>query len=1073
MLCVTQVFAQNRTVTGTVTAKEDGLPIPGATVRVKGTSTAVATDVNGKYAISAPANSTLVFSYIAYSSQEIPVGTKSAISVVLSQASKQLNEVIVTALNIKRDTKSLGYSTTQVKPAQILQKSEPDMLKSLEGKVAGVDIQSTNGTPGAGTRINIRGNTSFFGENQPLIIVDGIPYSNDQTSTTNGLVGGGAYGSGIANLDQNDIASMNILKGTDGAALYGSRAANGVIIITTKSGSASRSKKGFEVTYKTGVSMEQVAKLPDYQNQYGTGSEGAYQNSNGSWGPAFNATPTGDPNNSSTGNGLFSIGGVTYIPAWPDYATNYPSLFKTTTLADGSKLAITPYVAQPNNVASLFRTGVLYENSVTISAGDEKNAVSATGSQVNQTGYLPNTSYVKSNFSVGGSSKLNNGVNVSANLAYTRTTQLGGEFGENQIAGDASEFARTLVLGRTWNTSLPYQDLDGNSITWNGGGQFDNPQWSALNNTISTTEERIIASFRADRDLTKWANLSFSLGTNVNRLDRREVIEVGSRGASGTGALTVEGNRSGEIQSTTLLTLKPKISNDFTLKGILGYDFNQRDFTDQTNTGNIFISRGIHELTNTSQQIFDEDYISRQRILGAIAEADLGYKNWAFLTLTTRNDWDSTLPTSKNSYLYYSANGAVVFTDALNLKSDILDYGKIRAGYSRVGNGLGPYEDNNVYVVGTNFLGQNTGAISINAANPILTPEFTHEIEIGTQLGFFKDRLGVDFTWYSKTSTNELAPLLVPPSSGFSQYTTNFGSIRNRGVELEINGTPIKSKDFSWNIAFNYAHNKNTVLSLTDGVTRIEITAPGVSLAQSGIPAAFVEVGMPYGYIRGTKDLRDSKGNLLINPTTGQDIPDPNVGYIGDPNPKFISGITNTFNYKGISLEVGIDVKYGGDIYSETVQNELGRGVIQATANRTTSWVIPGVYGDANTGAPILENGKEIKNTTAISTNDLFFGQTFATNSSQEWSVYDATVYRLREVDLSYSIPKSFYQNWPVGSIRVGLTGRNLWYYAPNIPKSAHFDPETNSFGTSNVQGIELSSAPSVRRYGINLSVTF
>jgi TonB-linked SusC/RagA family outer membrane protein len=1042
-----QIFAQNRTVTGTVIAKEDGGPIPGVGVKIKGTTLGTVTSADGKYSISIPESSSkiLVFSFIGYSTVERPVAG-GVINVTLEVGSNQLNEVVVTALGIKRDTKTLGYAISTVKPELLTQKSEPDLLKALDGAVSGVNIQATNGTPGSATRINIRGNASFFGNNQPLFIVDGIPYSNDQTTTTNGLSGGGAYGSGIANLDPNDIASMTILKGTDGAALYGSRAALGVVVITTKSGSPGRSKKGFEVTYRSSVSMEQVAKLPDYQNLYGTGSEGAYLNSNGSWGPAFAALDS--------------------VPAWSDYLTNYPGLFP----ASGNMA----YVAQPNNVKDLFHTGYLFENSVSLNGGDEKNSVSATGSQVNQTGYLPNSSYIRSNFSLGGMSKLDCGVNLTANLAYTKSVQIGGVFGENQIAGDASEFARTLVLGRNWNVNLPYQDLQGNSITWNGGAQYDNPIWSALNNTITTDEERIIANFRADKDLTKWANLSFQLGSNVNRLDRREVTEIGSRAASGTGSLVVDNNRFGEIESTTLLTLKPKLSNDFTLKGILGFNYNQQTSTDILNTGNIFITKGIHELTNTSQQIFNNDYYGRTRLMGALGEADLGYKNWAFLTLTGRNDWNSTLPVDSRSYFYYSANGSFVFTDALKMDNDILTYGKIRAGYSRVGNGVeGAYQDNNVFVVGTNFLGQNTGNISPYASNPNLTPEFTNELELGTQLSFLKDRLGLDFTFYNKNSFNQLAALVEPASSGFSTYLTNFGSLRNRGIEIEVNGTPIKSKDFKWDIAWNFTKNQNVVTKLTAGVQRIEISPPGVSLSASGEPAAFLEVGMPYGYIRGTKDLRDSKGNLLINPSTGLDIPDPNPGYIGDPNPKFQTAIINTFTYKGISLMVQFDLKDGGDIYSETVQNELGRGVIAATANRTTSWVIPGVYGNANTGLPLVVNGQEVPNTTAVSTNDLYFGQSFATNGAQEWSVYSATVYRLKTVELGYSIPKSFYQNLPIGSIRLSVTGNNLWYYAPGIPKSANFDPETGSFGTTNVQGIELSSAPSVRRYGVNLSVTF
>ena len=1058
-LLIQQAFAQTHVVSGTVTAKEDGLPIPGVSVKIKGTSVGTPTDVNGKYTIGVSSGATLVFTFIAYNTQEIPVGNRSVINVVLAQNSQQLNEVVVTgALGISRRVKSLGYSETTVKPEQILQKSEPDVLKALDGKVAGVDIRNSEGTPGAATRITIRGASSFFGDNQPLIVVDGVPFSNDQVTTTNQTTGAAAYGSGIADLDPNDIASMTVLKGASGSALYGSRAANGVIVITTKSGSAGRSKKGSEITFSSSASTERIANLPDYQNLYGAGSQGNYSNSNGSWGPAFNAPVDGV-------NSLVSTNGVTSIPTWGQYLTAFPNLFGPTI----------PYKAYPNNVKDLFQNGSVFENSVTINSGDAKNSVSATGSQLNQQGYVSNATYERTNFSIGGVSKLDNGVNIRANASYSRSTQLSGYFGENQVGGVPSQFARSLFLARNWNLNLPFEDVNGLPLTPNGNGQFDNPRWSAKYNTANTAEERFIANFKADRDITKWMNLSFALGTNVTTLNRREVVEIGSRAAQGNGSLTVDNNRGQEIESTTLLSFTPHISKDFTVKPIIGFEYNQRTNTREFDIGNIFITRGIHELSNTQQQIFPPggDLYARQRLMGLFGDVDLAYKDYAFLSLTGRNDWSSTLPINARSYFYYSAAGSFVFTDAFKLQSDILDFGKLRASYSKVGNDAGPYNTSNVFAVGTSFLGNPTGGQSIQANSPNLQPEFTTETEIGAQLGFFKSRVSIDFAYYNRNSTNELSPVPVPPSTGFATYYSNFGSINNKGVELTLNLVPVKTSSFNWTIGGTFTHNKGTVTSLAPGVTRVILT--GVLSAIN----PYLEVGHPYGYLRGTTNYRDASGNLIINRATGALVENNDQSDIGDPNPRAIVAVNNTLNYKGFSLYFQFDAHIGGSVFSETLNTLLGRGVTKDTQDRSSTWVIPGVYGSATTGAPILDaNGKEIPNITQISTNDLYFAsggasETFGINASSEWEVFDATVYRLREVTFGYNIPKSFYSKWPVGAIKISFSGKNLWYYAPHVPKYSNFDPETGSYGATNVQGIELSSAPTVRRYGVNLIVTF
>ena len=573
--------------------------------------------------------------------------------------------------------------------------------------------------------------------------------------------------------------------------------------------------------------------------------------------------------------------------------------------------------------------------------------------------------------------------------------------------------------------------------------------------------------------LKKWIRFDYTIGTNISRVDRREVTEIGSRAAEGLGKLIVDNYRKAELESNVLLTFTPTIGNDFTLRALVGNNFNQRTITNTTETGSRFITRGVHSLKNTEQQQFTNDFYSRQRLIGLFGDATLGYKNIAFLNATLRNDWSSTLPKENRSYLYPSVSGSLVFTEAFGLKSKILDYGKVRAGWAKVGRDADPYQLEDVYTINPNFFGVPSATLPSTANSADLKPEFTKELELGTQLSFLSRRIELDFTWYDRTSTNLIAIITTPPSSGYLSKVTNFGGISNKGVEIDLIGRPIRGKDFSWEVHGIFTKNKNIVTELTDGVDRIQM---------AGIVAGinpFLEPGLPFGYLRGTVSARDEEGNLLIDPVTGWIITKDEEEMVGDPNPDFKLGINNTLTYKGVSLSVLWDMTRGGDLYSVTVNSLLGRGVTNDTRDRKTSWIIPGFYGDPNApGSPLLVNGKKVPNHTVITTNDVFFSAggpsgSFGINSATEWQVYDATVYRLREVTLAYDIPKSVYRKLPIAGISVSLTGRNLWHEAPNFPRYSNFDPEVNSFGSTSTQGIELSAAPTTRRFGFNLQVKF
>ena len=1042
LLMTVAAWSQAVKITGQV-KNVQGEPVPFATVTVKGTTEAVSADQNGNFTISAPRGSTLVITAASFQTQETLVSNQSNIPIILVGESN-LQEVVVTALGIRRTEKALGYSVSKVDPDALVQKSEPDLLKGLQGKVAGVDIRTSQGTPGAATRIQIRGNNSFYGNSQPLIIVDGVTYSNDQVTTSNQTSGGTAYSSGISNLDPNDIATMNVLKGSSAAALYGSRASNGVIIITTKSGSALKGRKGLEVTAKSSVSFETIANFPDYQNEFGAGSQQGYSNSNGSWGPAFRDRDS--------------------IPVWITYKNAYPELFPSDSVA---------YRAQPDNVKDLFRTGMVYENSVGFSGGDAKSSVSATLSNLSHIGYVENSYFKRQNIGLGAQTKLDIGLTVRGNFSYARSNQQGGYFGENQVDGAASSFARSLFLARNWDLNLPFEDKNGFSVTPNGGNQFDNPHWSSKYNVAKTAEERFTGGIHLDYNLLKWIRLDYNLGTNVALLNRREVTEVGSRAAQGLGRLVLDNYRQQTVESSFLATLTPSIGNDFSLRTIIGHSLFQKTTTNDTEEGNKFIVRGVHTLKNTAFQTFAFDYYEKKRLIGVFAEATLGYKDYAFLTVSARNDWSSTLPQSNRSYFYPAISGSFVFSDAFKLQNDVFDYGKIRAGWAKVGRDADPYQLQNIFQVNPNFLGNATATRDQTFNNPDLKPEFTQEIELGTQLSFLKRMVELDVTVYRRNSTNQIAAISVPASSGYNFRVLNFGEIKNQGIEIDLAVRPVRTKSFTWEVRGVFTRNENTVESLTEGVDRI----PLANILDDISP--YLEPGKPYGYLRGLKTLRAPDGQLLISPETGGMIIANEESEIGDPNPDFKLGVTNTLTYKGFILSALWDMTKGGDIYSVTVQSLLGRGVTKDTRDREYGVIIPGVYGDANTGEPILVDGKTVQNHTILTYNDLWFspnttvGNTFAINTGAEWSVYDATVYRLREVTLGYEFPKSLFSKLPIGSITLSFTGRNLWFLAPNMPRYTNFDPEVNSFGATSTQGIELSAAPTTKRYGINLAVTF
>jgi len=1061
---ISQVMAQGSTVTGTVTDQATGDALPGVAVLVPGTNVGTSTGVDGTYSIAVPAGATaLEFRFIGYTNVTRTIGNATTINVAMKPNARQLEEVVVTALGIERETRSLGYAVTEVQSGEVTQKSEPDVVRTLQGKVPGVNIVGSSGAPGSSTNITIRGNSSLLGNNQPLFVVDGIPFNNQTTTSEDPLLRGSGYSNRAVDIDPNNIESISVLKGAAAAALYGSRAANGVIVITTKSGSAKPGKKGLGINYTTSYSFERIANLPDYQNSYGAGANFASALANGSWGPGFNWGPEFSTAVDSFPHPLSVVGLDDFFPEFADRQV--------------------PYQAYPDNVKDFFETGHVFENSVTITAGTDKASFTSVISRMQQAGMIPESEFNRTNISVGGTANLSTSVKAGGTLTYTNSNQVGPYLGANNAIGSASAFARIMFLPRNLDLSgLPYTNpvTRGSVFGWLTG-QADNPYWSVENNRFTSDVDRLSGNLNFSYDLLGWLNLSYRIGLNTYTDRRRSTVRPGSVGFSGIGSVLEDVINFQEIESTLLLTATRDITEDFYVRATLGHNVNQQrtDITSVQGTG--IIAFGIDDVTNTTQITPDPNLIAgltERRLYGIFGDVQFGYKDFIYLNLTGRNDWSSTLPEANRSFFYPSVTASAIFTEAFGLESPILNYGKLRAGWSRVGNDAPPYSivqvnqispffGNNVGGTGFPFLGV-PGAIPFpTTGDPELTPEFTTEIELGTDLNFFDNRIGLSFTWYSQKSTDLIAPIVTPATTGLQQRFTNFGEITNRGVEIGLDVIPVRVGDFSWNSFVNFTRNRNVIEELAEGLEEVALET------NFGEARSVHRPGEEYGIIVGDAVARDpATGKPLINPATGQMLQALEQQVIANPNPRFQVGFSNTFSFKGLTLSALIDYRHGGDIYSTTIQSLLGRGVTEDTEDREKAVIIDGVLGDPATLTPLTNSdGASIPNNQAISLNDLYFGTgSFAIGGPPEMSIYDGTNIRLREVTLGYQLPQSLIEKTFFSGINISLSARNLWWYAPHIPKGTNFDPESSTYGAGNVQGFEYTNAPTARRYGINIS---
>ncbi|MEP7165919.1 MAG: SusC/RagA family TonB-linked outer membrane protein [Ferruginibacter sp.] len=1023
LLLIFQGISQ-KTITGVVSDAGNGAPVPGASVTSG--KTGVKTDVTGRYNITVGIDALqITVSAIGFTAQTVSIGGQTTINVSLKQADVELKEVVVTALGISRDKRSLGYATQTLKSDQIADRGEVNLVNALQGKIAGVSITGASGSAGASTNINIRGITSFNGNNQPLFVVDGIPISNDVDRTSNTLFDNQPANRAL-DIDPSTVESVNVLKGPAASVLYGSRASAGAIIITTKKGST---KGKVEVILTTSYAIQTAMGLPQVQNDYGQGLASVYNPiSTSSWGPRFDATPT-------VANGLI-VGGVTQ-----------------------------KYQAYPTNIKDFFEQGEIKDNSLVINGGDVKqNYIFSIANTYNK-GILPSNKLNRTNVKFGANTILRDRIRIGGSITFTNTLQDGIVQGNGGSAlGVLAGLARSIDL-TSYKTNGTYQNLDGtnNFLVPN----VENPYFGAYNNTTKSNVYRWLGNISLGYDLTPWLNVSYRLGLDAYT-DRRKQVYAISSIRNPAGQIIENTITRSELNGDLIITAKKNgfLTRKLDITAIVGQNFNQRKFQSVFLQGDGLVIPGFYNISNaTTLTNGSFETTTNRRLLGYYGQVSLAYNNYLFLELTGRADQSSTLPKSTNTYFYPSVSAGFVFTDALKIKSGFLNYGKLRGSIAKVGRDADPYLLQNVYVSGA--YGNNVAAFSFPLGTtagfgtssriaPIepLTPEFTTSYEGGINLGFFKNRITFDLAFFNQKSTEQIINVALAPSTGYASKTTNIGEVRNRGTEILLTLVPVSNKNFRWDISANYTKIRNKVISISPGITSFSITGNAFT---GSIPSIMVD--QPYGVILGGVIPRSPDGQRIINPATGlyQTLIAGQV--LADPNPDYSLGFTNNLSYKNFNLSVTCDFTKGGQILSFTSGIYKSRGVLDITGkDRESPRILEGVI-ETSPGS-----GQYIPNNIQISAQT--YWQTLGGLQS-EFNVYDATCFRMREVSLGYDIPAASLKKFVKG-LRFSVFARNLFYVAPNCI----IDPEVNTQGAGNIRGLELQSAPNARTIGANLKIT-
>ena len=1054
--------AQSQGITIKVTSADDGEPVVGAAVVIQDSKVGGVTDVDGQLTISRlpVAAKKLTISYIGMKSQTVTI-KGDVVNVVLQPNATDLNEVVVTAMGVTRQKKALGYATQEISSDQLTTGKDNNILNSLSGKLAGVRITNTQGDVGS-SRIVIRGETSIAGENQPLFIVDGIPVDNSQLNSR-GV--GRDFKNAIADLNPEDIQSMSVLKGPNAAALYGARAAHGAIIITTKNG---KGQKGLGVTGHVSTQVSFAANLPEFQNLYGQGAGGRFSYVDGkgagvndgvdeSWGPRLDA-------------GLL-------IPQ-----------FDSPVDANGNRTA-TPWVSNPNNVNDFFRTGFTSNYGVAIAKADDKYQFRISYNNEHQKSIVPGASTNKTNFTLNTDYKLAKWVSVGATanyILYSAPSLPGSAMASGSNARSNSTMLQFLWFGRQVNTASLKEDYSRN---WNSS-YYSNPYWNAYYNTQSQDRHRLIGDFHLAFHLLDGLDLRLRTSTDWYNDKRKSKVKWGTSGTP-YGNYSEENYTVQENNTEAVLTYQKQISQDWNVDALVGFNVRNKKYEYNYQAAPRLAVPDLYTLTNSRDQLTSSNDFYRLRQYGVYASATVNYKNWAYLSLTGRNDWSSTLPVGNNSYFYPSVTASVLLNEALGFTSRQVNYLKLRGGWSQVGADADPYQLANVYDIQTAFNGNPMLTASTTGKNPNLKPEQTNSTEIGLEGSFFDNRLHLDFSYYQTDSKNQILSLATSAASRYTSQVRNAGHIRNRGYEVQLGIVPIRKAGFEWRADINYSSNRSKVIKLDDEglITSYQLYSSGIQI--------LAQVGESYGTLFGSSYTRDDKGNVVVD-ANGLPKISSTSKVLGHFQPDWQGGITNTFRYKRFTFSFLVDASFGGKIFSNTNKTGIYTGVLASTlpgrdAEHGGLWYYKNggvneqiaapqytisadglyyaningeqtrVYQDGIIVNGVTESGE--KNNTVVSAEN-YYQRLY---SIAEANVFSASYVKLREVSFTYQLPVSLARKLSLQDISVALTARNLWIIHKDAP---NIDPEV-AITSGNAQGVEAYSLPTTRQIGLNLTVKF
>jgi len=1022
------VQAQSVKITGTVTGNPDGETIPGASIIIKGKKSGTTTDGNGKFSLAADVNDILSISYLGYTTKEVTItAATTTLNITLDISANALSEVVVTALGISKEKKSLGYAVQELKSKDIATAKETNIINSLAGKIAGVQTTNSQGDMGS-SRIIIRGETSISGNNQPLFVVDGVPVDNSQNL---GIAGSRDFANTISDINSEDIESISVLKGPNAAALYGSRAAAGVILIKTKTG---RGQKGLGISVNSNTTFSNLLTLPDYQNSFGQGTSGKFSFVDGkgggindgvdeSWGPALDGR---------------------LIPQF------------------NSKGVAVPFIAHPDNVKNFFETGYALNNGIAIAGSGEKQDVRFSYNNLTQGGILPNSSQDKNSLLLNTTYRITPKLTLNASANYIKSNA-------DNLPASGGKRATGPMLQFTWfgrqvdvSQLKNYKDENGNDFNWNNS-YYSNPYFIAYENTVGQKRDRIIGNAELNYKITSALSANFRTG-NDYYTDRRKIkIAFGTNGTP-FGSYEEDAYTVNENNTEGRLEFNKKLNADFSIDVLGGGNIRTSTFEQNDQKATKLAVNGLYTLSNSRDPLVSSNFYSKLRTYSLFGSAQLGFRDYAYLNLTARNDWDSSLPQPNLSYFYPSVNGSLILTEAFDIKNDVLSFAKIRGGWSKVGKATDPYQLINTYSFTAPFDGNPQQSANTIDLNPNLLPEITKSTEAGAEIGLFDNRVKLDVSVYNTNSINQILKVDVSSATGYTQKLINGGSINNKGIEVQLGLTPVKLKDFSWDINLNYSRNRSKVTEL-DKEGRIT----SYTIGTSGTLDVLAAVGQPYGTFFGTAYQRDAAGQILVG-ANGTPVIDPAKQILGKFTPDWLGGITNSFTYKNFNLNILVDARIGGKVFSGTNSTGTYTGVLASTMrgrnteNGGLTYTVGGTtYTDGMIFDGVLADGT--KNTKVISAEEYYK----ATTKANEEFVYSASYIKLREARLSYNIPSQWVKKIGLQDATFSLVGRNLWIIHKDVP---NIDPET-AFNTGNAQGLESLTLPTTRSFGFNLNFKF